>query len=423
MRKFVLLTILLNSWLYQVAQNVDYAQGIIDTLTSDYFYGRGYVQSGDEKAARFISDEFQKLGVKDLNGERFHEFSFPVNTFPGDMQVEVDGKMLRTGIDYVVDPSSAGIHQKNIKIKHLSEYVLLDDKLFAKAMKRNHRAYAVMVDTVSSDSTAKARRKEFINGFKGHCLIQIETDLTWSVARHQSDQVIIKLKPGWEAASTVSLQIDAEFQKNHVASNVLGFIPGTAHPDSFIVLTGHYDHLGGMGNATYIPGANDNASGIAMILDMADYFVKNPPRYSVVLIGFAGEEAGLVGSYFFVQEMDQYLDKNRIKFLLNMDLMGSGEKGIMAVNGKVFTDEYALLENRNKTGNYLTEVRSRGKAANSDHYFFSEAGVHCFFVYLMGDYSYYHAVSDSSDNLRLTPSSYNGAFNLLTQFLKDLMRE
>lgn len=81
---------------------------------------------------------------------------------------------------------------------------------------------------------------------------------------------------------------------------MVGYIQGTRKPDSMIVLTAHYDHLGGLGNATYFPGANDNASGISMLLSLARYYsnIDHRPEYTMVFIAFGGEEVGLIGSQF-----------------------------------------------------------------------------------------------------------------------------
>jgi hypothetical protein len=68
-------------------------------------------------------------------------------------------------------------------------------------------------------------------------------------------------------------------------------------------------------------------------------------------------------------------------------------------------------------GDYLPTIAARGKAQNSDHYYFTEQGVKSFFFYLMGDYHYYHDVDDRAEALSL--SKYNEAFKLITQFVKE----
>ena len=86
-----------------------------------------------------------------------------------------------------------------------------------------------------------------------------------------------------------------------------------------------------MGKKTYFPGGNDNASGTSMVLNLMEYYSNpiNKPRYTIVFILFAGEEAGLLGSEYYTTHPTK--DLNKIKFLLNLDLMGTGEEGMMVV--------------------------------------------------------------------------------------------
>ena len=95
-----------------------------------------------------------------------------------------------------------------------------------------------------------------------------------------------------------------------------------------------------MGEAIFY-GANDNASGIAILIDMASYFKNNPQQYSIVFVAFGGEEAGLLGSLNYVKRPAISLAKT--KFVFNMDLMGSGEKGATIINGSVFKDDFDKL--------------------------------------------------------------------------------
>ncbi|MBY0425016.1 MAG: M20/M25/M40 family metallo-hydrolase, partial [Cytophagales bacterium] len=192
-------------------------------------------------------------------------------------------------------------------------------------------------------------------------------------------------------------------------------IDGTHQPDSFLVITAHYDHLGRMGPSVYFPGANDNASGIAFLLEMADYFKNNPPKYTVVFIAFAAEEIGLLGSEYFVNH--PLIPLENIKFLVNLDLVGTGDDGIQVVNSTIFTKEFAQLKSINDQENYFQTVKTRGKAANSDHYHFSEKGVPSFFIYALGGITAYHDINDTYEKLPLT--KFKELFQLTLKFLNS----
>ena len=182
------------------------------------------------------------------------------------------------------------------------------------------------------------------------------------------------------------------------------------------MFTAHYDHLGRMGSETYFPGGNDNASGTAMLLTMAKYFKENPSDYNILFVAFAGEEAGLLGSKHFVEETPIKLKK--IKFVLNLYSMGSGEEGITAVNATGCTEEFELLQSINEELNLLAKVKSRGPTANSDHYWFTQQGVPAFFIYTMGPNKNYHDIFDTYEDLSF--KEYEDITRLLVTFVDRL---
>jgi aminopeptidase YwaD len=85
----------------------------VDTLTSPYFWGRGYTKDGMKKAASFLADQFKELGLQPLDGKSFlQSFTYSANTFPGKMEVEINDKKLIPGVDFIVGPESRGIKAK-----------------------------------------------------------------------------------------------------------------------------------------------------------------------------------------------------------------------------------------------------------------------------------------------------------------------
>jgi hypothetical protein len=94
-----------------------------------------------------------------------------------------------------------------------------------------------------------------------------------------------------------------------------------------------------------------------------------------------------------------------------MDLMGSGVDGIMVVNGKENPEVMEILQMENEVNEYLPKVGERGQAANSDHYYFAEAGVPAVFIYALGGSSAYHDIFDVYENL--TFEEYPDIYRLL----------
>ncbi len=214
----------------------------------------------------------------------------------------------------------------------------------------------------------------------------------------------------------IKVDIEQKFQTDHKMINVAGYIEGRTKSDSFVVFTAHYDHLGQMGASVYFPGANDNASGTAMMLDLAKYYSENTPDYSIAFIAFTGEEVGLLGSEYYV--LHPLFPLSNIRFLVNLDLVGTGDDGIKVVNGAVIEKEFNLLTRINDEKKYLKAIEKRGEAAISDHYPFYAKGVKSFYIYTLGGISEYHNILDKAGTLPLT--KYNELFRLLIDFVKTL---
>jgi len=258
-----------------------------------------------------------------------------------------------------------------------------------------------------------------MNAYGAAGIIVVQNNkLTKSLSTTYQDYGIIKVKR--ESISqlnrSITIDIDHEYLRAYQSQNVIGFIQGSEQPDSMVIVSAHYDHLGKMGEQVFFPGANDNASGVSMMLSMANYFVKNPPKKTMVFIAFGAEEVGLIGSKYFVE--NSLFPLERIQMVVNLDLMGTGSDGITVVNGKVFTAAFNLLEKLNIQNNYVAEIKARGKAANSDHYWFGEKGIPSLFIYARGGISAYHDIYDVAETLPLT--KFEACFELICGFILEI---
>jgi hypothetical protein len=362
-------------------QDTAYARKIIDTLASEKYFGRGYIKNGLGLARDFLVNEFRETGLTPLDGRSYlQELTYPVNTFPSCMEVSVNGHPLRPGYDFIVAADS-----RKLKGTFLLERI-----------DSNH----------------------FINR-KARLHVSMAGKLTWSVSSHAGDSTgIILLRPVLaEDPVRMQLNVKNKFVSRFPTANICGYVRGTWVPDSFIFFTAHYDHLGGMGAHTYFPGANDNASGVSLLLGLAKWYAANPQKYSIGFVLFTGEEAGLKGSEFFTQHPPVSLQS--IRFLINLDLTGTGDEGITVVNASEFPDEFLILRKINKRQDLLKAINSRGKAKNSDHYWFTEKGVPSFFLYTLGGIKAYHDVYDRSATL--PNNEYSDLFHLLKDFVNALM--
>ncbi len=174
------------------------------------------------------------------------------------------------------------------------------------------------------------------------------------------------------------------------AKNVIGIIPGEI--DSTIVLTAHLDHLGRDGKIIY-HGANDNAGGCAVLMDLARMGMSyEKPRFTIVFVFFSGEEAGLLGSKYFSENSP--IDLKKISLLINLDLVASGRDGLMLQAGTPYEVERVRALNKNC---FRFELSTRPNSPNSDHYYFSKMGIPSFFIYAYKGTSPYHDPADTAE--------------------------
>jgi aminopeptidase YwaD len=130
-------------------------------------------------------------------------------------------------------------------------------------------------------------------------------------------------------------------------------------------------------------------------------------------MAFTGEEVGILGSTYYTEH--PLFPLSKIKVELNLDMVGTGDEGIMLVNGAVFEKEYNTLVKINDEKKYLKKIGKRGEAAISDHHPFYKNGVKSFFIYTLGGTSEYHNMLDVAKTLPLT--EYEDLFRLLTDFV------
>lgn len=405
------------------------ARRTIAELAAPRLHGRGYVQQGEHLAAAYLRQRLRQLGLQPLAPDYTQPFTLDVNTFPGKMRLQTNDYALMQprrgsllpGRDFIAAPNSGPARASiaNTRPLQLDSLVFSDPAVAAAWLHRDVRHHALVL-TAQQQAHLPALppplRQHLDSAFAWVTLVP---KLTASLAGEQAPQPRVEvLAPRWQPRHVVHFSLDAQLIRNYPTQNLAAIVRGSAQPDSFLVVSAHYDHLGMMGNKTYFPGTNDNASGVALLLELATHYTRpeNRPSCSVVFLLFGAEEAGLVGSRYFVQH--PLVPLARIKFLLNLDLLGTGEEGATVVNGKVHAAAFARLIALNEASHYLPRLTARGRAANSDHFPFSEAGVPAFFLYTRGGSPAYHDVNDQPTGLSL--AGFAGAFALARDFLNGL---
>jgi hypothetical protein len=209
------------------------------------------------------------------------------------------------------------------------------------------------------------------------------------------------------------------FKDRHVvqARNVIGILEG-ADPklkDEYIIVSAHYDHLGVV-NGRVQPGADDNASGVAGLLEIARAFVEGGvrPRRSVLFVAFDSEEAGLLGAFHYAGH--PVLPLGKAVANLNMDMIGSNEdtptwhlfpdyaKRSVNVVGTLYSPELRrIIEKQNESVglalDFKTDADDREEwFARSDHFVFATHGIPAV-LFNTGEHPDYHTENDTADKL------------------------
>lgn len=184
-------------------------------------------------------------------------------------------------------------------------------------------------------------------------------------------------------------------------ANIIGIKKGRS--DKYIIVGAHYDALSpDPGSGTLRRGANDNASGVAVMLELARRFATVQTQNNIVFVAFSAEERGCIGSRYFVKNMP--IDKNSIIEMINLDMVGKMKEELLFFNQ---SNDPAI----NPTTVYSKGVSPiKGNSYLSDHYDFSLLGISTTYFHT-GEDPDIHTINDTSNNL-----NYNGMAKI-TDFL------
>jgi hypothetical protein len=204
--------------------------------------------------------------------------------------------------------------------------------------------------------------------------------------------------------------------------NLVGRCPGTQPDAPIIVVSAHYDHLGVRGGRLY-PGADDNASGVAVLLELAAVCRVEPFRHTLLFAAFDAEEAGLDGARAFLAAPP--VPRNRLALNLNLDMVARGDKGELFAAGlhhtprlrPLLTPVAARAPIRLRFGHDLPGTGTDDWTMQSDHGVFHEAGIP--FVYFgVEDHPDYHQPTDTAD--KIDPAFFANAGAVILDALRAL---
>lgn len=245
------------------------------------------------------------------------------------------------------------------------------------------------IQFLASDELGGRRTGTDGNRLARKFIIERFTDLNLTRVNGAYEQLFDFAYPGTEA----------EYDS---AVNVIGQIEGRLQANRFIAVTAHYDHLG-IRNGEIYNGADDNASGVAGLLAIAQYFTQSQPENSILFIAFDGEEHGLQGARHFIE--NPVVPLEQIILNVNLDMISTNfENELYAVG----TNHYPFLKPLvqaatlnapvNVLFGYDSEQWPQDWTSASDHGPFHEKEIP--FIYFgVEDHEHYHQPSDTFENI------------------------
>ena len=397
------------------AQDLAHYQKIVKELSSARYQGRGYAEDGANKAGKWIAKEYAKVGADEVLCQ---PFKLDINTFPGKMDVRIDGKKLVPGVDFTLREFNPEI-KGEFNLYYIDTLNYSAEKVFADLATPQYEGAFVVCDFMFTykhiDDFKKLQSKKdcSCSGF----IYTWEAPLKFYKAYGETvkEKPIIWVTPDFpKYAKSIKVDIENEFLKDYECFNVIAKVEGHRH-DSCYVFTAHYDHLGKLGKKTYYPGAHDNASGTATIITLAAHYARNKPEFDMYFIAFSGEDANLRGSEWYVN--NPLAPLGQIKYLFNLDMIADNNPELYCEVSDEGMTGFTLLENINAEKGYFKALDRNELAENSDHYPFAARKVPCiFFMNEHGDaFKYYHTVHDTWENAIFV--NYEPTFKLIKEFI------
>lgn len=329
-------------------------------LASDELKGRSPKRPEIDVAAKYISDDLKKSGVKEINGAPGYYQSFNIKSATppqegslviNDKTFSIAGDLLQIGgkdaaisapIVFANFGTTQDLDKLDVKGKIVVTNLGINDSSNMREALGNVKA--------KHDAVLQRGAVALIERFW-------QKDVAWTAVQSRygserfvssedsipvfllnTDETFIKFLA---SAPMATLHTSGNSIKNLPAKNVLGWVEGTDSKlkDQYIVLSAHYDHIGvattpttenGVTDSIY-NGARDNAVGVTAVMNAARYFGKYPPKRSVLFILYTAEEMGLLGSRYFSD--NPVLPIKKIVYNLNCDNGGYNDTSLVTVIG------------------------------------------------------------------------------------------
>lgn len=431
----------------------------VSFLSSRELLGRAPGQYGYNKAAEYFSNKFSELGLTPLGDESFYQnffiesnkivgnpsFSSFVNGIKKEYRLSKDyifrgftgsGKIESAGLAFcgygISRPEIGYDDYANIDVRNKVVIVFkqnpswkIDNNSWGNGYPReksiiakNHGAIGIIFVSLPNSINPQAPIGSVLHGegIQPEDFPQIQIDLSISEDFFKDSGFDIKSLQSLidstqsphstELKTKVEIDVKAEYIPKAPTKNIVGVLPGNDNTlkDEYIVIGAHLDHVGQQGDSLYFPGANDNASGCAALLESAKILSNKSIKTdrSIVFVIFSGEEQGLLGSDYFVKNLP--IPSDKIIAMLNFDCIASGDS-LQLGNGKSSPILWSIAKGVDKELKNLS-ISNTWSGGGADATAFHNVGIPCLYFVSYYSYTHLHKISDNSENVNYSLLTY-----------------
>lgn len=382
-------------------------------LADDKLEGRLTGSKGEELAAQYIIQQYEQLGIG-AKGTKGYEQVFDINEgkqIDPATKLVVDEKILAAGKDYfplAFSPNKTVKGKPAMILSEKNQPWFYDVKEILEEQKNNPH--------FDIEASIKKQVETVVTKGATALFVYNSATVTDNIQFNKNDKsslspipVIYLTKEGVkkyfadeEASLDISLTVSLS-DKKRKGRNIIAFIDNQAA--NTVIIGAHYDHLGYGEDKTALDtfhaihnGADDNASGTAALLELARLLKeKSPVNNNYLFIHFSGEELGLLGSKYW---LDNPTVKVAPNYMINMDMVGRYDTAHKLTVGGYGTSPVWAEVWKNLKTTLITKFDSTGSGP-SDHASFYRANIPVQFFFT-GSHPDYHKVSDDADKINYT---------------------
>jgi hypothetical protein len=391
-------------------------QAHIHYLADDKLQGRRAGTPGEELAMNYISDQFKQIGLRPKGTEGYYQ-SFDIN----------EGRQINPGTHFIINDKELTLHEEYFPFVYSPNINI--DALPTIAMQETGMPWFLDLKDVIADNASNPHfdLKTYIHQQATELKVKGATALIFYNTSEKDDELKFDGKDKSErsgipviyvtksaakkylndssASIETKLKVDIG-EKKRIGHNVIGFIDNGAA--NVVVMGAHFDHLGygedgnsmlRTGERLIHNGADDNASGTAALIELARLLKSSKlNKNNYLFIAFSGEELGLFGSKYFVE--NPTINLSNVNYMINMDMVGrlNDSTKTVTVGGYGTSPEWSsLLGGKNKKLPFVIKIDSSGTGP-SDHTSFYRKDIPVLFFFT-GLHKDYHRPTDDFDKI------------------------